>query len=131
MNIADGLQQPRGRGALEQVAAGAGLEGIKQRIAVLIDGQHQELDAGHGALQLAHAFHALDAGQIDVHEHHVGRMPRDFLQGRLRVRVIAGQFQGGCAADQCRQTRADALIVIHDGNFDLHVLGDGGDHTLL
>ena len=58
-------------------------------------------------------------------------MARDFLEGRLRVRVIAGQPKVRIAADERREAGADALVVVHNGDFDLHVLGDGGDHTLL
>ena len=71
---------------------------------------------------MADAFHAFHSRHVDVHEHHIGRIARDFLDGGFGVGIIAGQFKLRRAADERRQAGADAFIIIHDGNFDLHWL---------
>jgi prepilin-type N-terminal cleavage/methylation domain-containing protein len=125
MHVADGVQQTRGCCALEQVAARAGFEGIEKGIAVLVNCQHQELDRGQGGFQLTNAFHAIDAGHVDVHQDDVWRTARDFFQGGLGVGIITQQAEVWSAANQCRKTCPNAFVVIHDGNFYRHIKNVG------
>jgi len=55
---------------------------------------------------------------------------RNFLQCGFGIRVITGEFEVRGTADERRKAGADALVIIHDGNFNLHVLGNTGNHTL-
>ena len=43
--------------------------------------------------------------------------------------VVSGEFEVRRAADERGEAGADAFVVIHNGNFDLHILGNAGNHT--
>ncbi len=71
-------------------------------------------------LELAHTLVTLHAGQIYVHQDHVGKVFGDFLDRGFAVGIFAGEFESARAFDEGREAAADAFVVIHDGHFDLH-----------
>jgi hypothetical protein len=78
--LPDGFQQLLGGGALEHVTAGARRQRVENVFRVLINREHHHLGLRQERLQLPHAFDAVHAGQVDVHEHDVGFDLRQILQ---------------------------------------------------
>jgi len=114
VHIAHGLEELAGGGAFEEITAGAGGEGLKDALAVVIDGEHEELEPGMGGLELAHAVDAVHAGQVDVHEHDVGEESREFLQGFFGGRMAADDREAGGGVDHEGQVVADVIVVLDD-----------------
>lgn len=93
MNFANGFQQFGALGALEKVAVGAGGEGAEDIIGVFVDGEHDDLESRDKLFQLAHAFDAVDAREIDVHENNFRPDFRNVLDGIFGVAVMTEAFE--------------------------------------
>ena len=76
-----------------------------------------------GRLELAHTLIPLHPREVDVHQHHVRQHLRNLLQRRLRIGIATHQLVTRRALNQRRQARQNALIIIYNGNFDLHKYG--------
>jgi hypothetical protein len=68
MDVPDGGEQFLRGGALEQVAGGAGGQGVEDVLGILVDGEHDDLGLGKNLFQATDAFHAVHAREVDVHE---------------------------------------------------------------
>src|SRR6185437_12915171 len=73
IEVADSLDDLGWRGLFEQVARGAGADGVEDIFIVVEDGEHQHLDRGKMCLDGTHAFDAGDVGEADVHEDDIGQ----------------------------------------------------------
>ncbi len=122
MDSLDGFQQFGARHQLEQIPAGAGGEGVKHALGVLIDRQHDELNRRMSQLELTHALDAIHAGQVNVHEHDLGCAggqpgQRLFPRGELTDAGTAAK-----AGDRVHQLGPHAVIIIDYGNLNRHGL---------
>jgi len=102
---------------LGHVVVGARLETSHHVVGVAARGDH---DDGHAALgaNLTTQLEAVDAGEHDVDQHHVGR-----VRGKERHGVLAGRgLVDGPAFVFERQThrRADALVIFDGKNARAH-----------
>ena len=61
-----------GGAVLDQVAAGAGPDGVGEHLLVGVHGEHHDLDVGQLAADLAGGLDAVELGHRDVHEDDVG-----------------------------------------------------------
>jgi hypothetical protein len=71
-DVADGFQQLLGGAGFDEITVGAGFQGHEDALAVLIDGDHDDLQIGRRFAQLDHTIDAGHARQLDVHEDDVG-----------------------------------------------------------
>ena len=121
LDLLDGRQQFRWRRLLEHVARRAGRERVEDVLGVLIHGEHDELRAGQLRLEPPHAFHAVHARQVDVHQNHFGKDLGKLLQRLLRAAVPAHAFESRRAVNQLRQAAPDLRVVLDDGNGNAHL----------
>lgn len=70
--LADRRDQLQGRVALEQVAVDADGEEGAHVLLVTVAGQDQDLDLRQVLVQRAGDLDAVEVGQVDVEQHHVG-----------------------------------------------------------
>jgi len=106
------------RVALKQVTAGTCLKRFEDVIVVRINREHQDLRFGQVILQQSGAFKASHAGQIDIHQHDVGRE-----RGQAFERLLAGFARGDAtktwmAFNDLGQTFAQLTVIFDDADFD-------------
>jgi hypothetical protein len=108
------LEQRVAREGLGDVADGAGLDALGQRLPARRAGQHQHRDAGQARQAGDHPGerHAVEIGQVDVHQDHVRLLAADGADegGAVgqRHQLEAAVVRGG--GDQL----ALDLVVLHD-----------------
>jgi hypothetical protein len=120
MDFTEGTNEVRPLGLLEEITGGAGLEGLKDVVGVLVDGQHHKLGGRELGFELADALGAVHAGQVDVHEDDVGLELADGSEGAFARAMVAHAAEAVGAIDPVDQDLPRLGIVFHDGNFDCH-----------
>src|SRR5690606_20068447 len=91
---------------LEQEARGPRLDGAKQQVLIVVDGQHQEPDRGLHGLGDGHGVNAFEFGHVDVHQDDVGQG----LAGRLALLVKALQAAVTAMQDVDADAVAESLV---------------------
>ena len=122
MNFADRFDQLCALRALQQIARCAGRQRIENVIRILVHCQHHGLNFRRHLLEPAHAFHAIDAWQVDVHQHYFGLLLRQRLERRLGRPVMTHTLKSIRAADHSRECLAQLLVVFDDGDSNWHPL---------
>ena len=120
MEFLNGFEQFLAGGALEHVTARARRQRVEDVFRVLINREHHHLDLRRQLLQLPHAFDSVHAGQIDVHEHHVGFDVGQILERVLGAGMLAHATEAVGAVQHARQRAAQLVIVFNDGNRNGH-----------
>ena len=120
IHILDGGQQFRRADWLEQIAGSPGGERFEDAVRVVVDCKHEDLHAGKKFGQPANALDAIHAGQVDVHQHDLGRETRNLAQGILSARKSPDTAAVGCALEDARKTRAQRRIIFHNRDSNRH-----------
>ncbi len=105
---------------LEQIADGAGSQRLEDPVAVVEHGEHDEIHLRQGGFERAHAVDAGKTGQIDVGQHHVGRVAGDFRDRLFRRGILRDAAKAGGAVENRRPPFANRGIVLKDGDSDAH-----------
>lgn len=85
IHLLDGAQEIDRGCALEQKAAGPIFQRTEDQVAVVINGEHDDVHSGQELLQSCHALDPGHAREIDVHQHNIGQVPGQVGQGALGV----------------------------------------------
>jgi hypothetical protein len=96
---------------------------LKIVVGVLVHGEHDDLGAREQRLELAHAFHAVEARQIDVHQGHVRLQLGNFVQRIFGRGMLAHAPVARRTVDQLDQRRTHARIIFHNRNGNAHARG--------
>ena len=115
-DFGDGLAHFVGGGALEEVTAGAGFEGIEDFVVVAVDGDHDDEELRELLLELCGGLDAGDAGEVDIHEDDIGAKGGDFGEGLLAAAPDADAAALRSALDDASQAGTNSGIVLHDGD---------------
>ena len=110
------FEQFLARRALEHITVRARRQRVENIFRVLIDREHHHLDFRRDFFQLPDALDAVHAGQVDVHQHHVGLGLRQILERVLGVRVIAHAAEAVGAVEHAHERLAQFVAVLDDGN---------------
>ncbi len=120
MDITNSREQLGGRSLLQQITRRAGSQGIKNVLGVLIHREHDELSRRQKRFEPANAFHAAEAGQIDIHQNDVRAGLREFLHGSFRGGVLGEAAKARRVVDEFCEAGTNASIVFNNGNGDAH-----------
>ena len=96
---------------LAQVAGGARAEREKSGVLVVAAGEHHDADLGGLLEDLAHGGDAVDAGQADVHEHHVGPVVQGQLDSLLAVGGVGGHRAAGLLQGVTQGAPGERVVV--------------------
>ncbi len=121
MHGADGVDQLVAQHVLEQVAAGAGLQGAHRTHVATVGGEHDDACARVVAADPGDGLHAVHAWQLQVHQHHVRAQGHVLGDRFLAIGRFAQQPHVGLHAKQCGQAVAQQGVVINNEHAD----GDG------
>ena len=114
MNVGNRLEDFGLRGPLQQIAAGAGQQGVEYLVAVLIDRQHQDLHGGDESLELADTLDAVHLRQVDVHEDDIRGLSGELRDGLLAGPVSAAAHEALSLANTGREILANPSVVFDD-----------------
>ena len=115
---ADGVDDVGFPGALEEVAAGSGLEGGEDGVVVLAHGQHQDTDLRACLQYLPGGLDAADAGHVEVHQDDVGLQGGRGVDRGLAVGGLADDVHIGLGVQQRVQPLAEGFVVVADQDLD-------------
>src|SRR5436190_8438908 len=107
-----------GRGMLQQVAVGAGGEGVHDPAAIAVGREHEHTGAGvvggdaPGGLEAVHARHR------QIHQHDVGLVLGYRRQRRLAVRSRGNDLHAVSGGEQLLEARAHDDVVVDDEDPD-------------
>src|ERR1035438_7452437 len=110
MDIGNRLKDFGLRRSLQQIAAGSGQQGVEYLVAVLIDGQHQDLRGGDEGFELADTLDAVHLRQIDVHQDDIRGLGRELRDGFLAGPVSATTHEALCLANTGREILANPSV---------------------
>jgi len=101
-------------GAFGDVAAGAGFEGLEDKLAVFIDRHHNDVGVGAFIFNDLGAVDTVHTGKLDVHEHDLGFVAVQISDG-VFGRAVGVHYHKllGAVHDQ-GEAVADLLVVLHD-----------------
>ena len=114
----DRLRDLLDRGVLEEVAAGAALDGLVEVGLLVGHRQHHDLGGRHGLLD---GDAGLDAGDLRhpyVEQHHVGRDRAGQLDAGSTVTGVADDVEAGLGVHQHLQPATEQLLVVDDDDAD-------------
>ena len=120
MHLLDRFQKFGTFRSLEKVSVGAGSQGAKNVVGVFVDREHDDLELGDQLFQLADAFDAVDAGQIDVHQNNLGTNFGQFLDGFFGGAVVTKALEAISAIQHAGERVAQLFVVFDDGDGDGH-----------
>jgi hypothetical protein len=86
--VADGVVEFGGFAGFEEVAVGAGFEGLEDGFVVLVDGEHDDVEVGELFFEFGDALDAGFAGEFDVHEDDVGGWREIFWRASSAVAAV-------------------------------------------
>jgi len=109
--------------AFEEVPVGAGFEGIEQKRAFVVDGQHQNRECGESHFELAHTFDSRHPGKPDVHKDDIGFELGDFGQGGFRITEGTNDIKSRVGGKESGQAFAQAGTVFNNGHTNIGFLG--------
>ena len=89
-------------------------------ILILIDREHHKLRGRQERLETAHGFHAVDAGEIDVHDDHLRLVFGNGFDGGLAGAVIAHAAETVRVIHPVHEDFPHPGIVFYNGNCDGH-----------
>jgi len=118
--LAEGREQFAGRGLFEEITIGTSHKSVKYGIALIVDGEHDELGPGQEGLEFADGIDAAHARQVDIHEHDIGQETGDFRHGIFTAGMLADALEVGGPVDQLHQSFTGGGVVFDDGNGDGH-----------
>jgi len=122
----DGLEQPGRRGLFEQITAGPRPQRLENAVVILKDGEHHDAGGGQRGFQPPNALDAGDAGEVDVHQHDIGRQGREPLEGGFAGGEGANAGKAGGTSEQVEEGLSLIGAVLDEGDFDgLSVHGRG------
>ena len=122
VDFAEGGEEFFARCLFEKVSGGSGFEGFEDAVRVFVNGDHDELDFWKLDFETADAFHAVEAGEVDVYEGDVGFVVGDGLEGFLSVAILAHKGEAVRLFDPVGVDGAERQIVFNDGDGNV-VLG--------
>lgn len=126
-DVGDGFEDFFRVGAFQKIAAGSCAEGFEYGFGVIIHGDDDDMERREKFLQSRRAFDAGHIRQMEVHEHHVGRISRDFANGVLAAITHADARKPGRFVDETLEGAADAGVVLDEGHGN-HRSWCGGRH---
>src|SRR5581483_11906482 len=118
VDVANGLKEVGGALALEDVAGGAGGEGLEDAVVILVDCQHDNDHFGMALFEAGDAFDAVDAGHVDVHEDDVRAVVGQAAQGVGGGGVGADAVVAGGAVDEGGHGTSELSLIVEEGNGD-------------
>lgn len=107
-------QNLHGWGSLQQITVRPRLKRLKDRLVILMDGEHEDRDMGAGRLKPLNALDTGNLRQIDVHQHDVGGRFLDALQRVFSGWISAAARKSTGALDQHTEAFTYALVVFND-----------------
>ena len=116
MNFANGFEQFGAFRALEEVAVCACGQGTEDIFCIFINCEHDDLKFGNELFQLADAFDAVDAREIDVHKDNFGTDPGNLLDGFFGGAVVAEALEAISAVQDAGERVSQLLVVFDDGD---------------
>jgi hypothetical protein len=115
-DLAQGLEQPRGRRLLQEVAGGPGADRIEHVTIVVVDGQGHQDQGRMPLLQEPDALHAGHPGQAEVYQHRVGQRRAQVTKRLLHgPEGLQAAIPGG-AADEGLQALPETGLILDDGD---------------
>src|ERR1017187_262859 len=87
------FEEPGGRSLLEEITASAGAHGAEHRVAVLMDGKHQDGQFRREFMNPANALNTGHAGKPDISEQNVGRAAANLLERVLHRAVLTANLE--------------------------------------
>ncbi len=103
---------------LRHEPAGAGRHRGRDDARVLEPGDHDDLGVGVDRAEASGGLHPIHPGQVDVHEHDVGRGLLADAEGFVEVVGGAEQAQARLALEGERQGLAEELVIVHHEHAD-------------
>lgn len=79
----DGFEEAGGRGSLDEVAHCPRAEGLENKAALLVHGEHHDLKVWAGGLEARGGINAAHSRQMDIHENDIRRQAGDGSKGFL------------------------------------------------
>ena len=116
VDLADRLQKPGWRSALEQISVRPGPQRFVKLLLVVVYREHQYLHCRNEALQFRDAINARSARQIDVKQNNVGAIGWDLAQGFRGVAIGPHAAEPFAAVNQGAEALANPVIILHDRN---------------
>jgi hypothetical protein len=125
MDVADGVEELAFGLRFEEIAAGPGLERAKDDFAILMLGEHDDLEIGQRFLQFTHAIDAGHFRQLDVHEDDVRWILRNGFQGFFRGGMRGATLDIRGAAEDLHERFGQGAVVFDDHDGFRHGLKSG------
>jgi len=120
VNLLHGLDELGLRHVFEQITVGAGAQGVENHVALIVGREHEDLGFGQGFLEARDALDAVHAGEVDIHQDHIGVFLRNFFQGFFARGVGADTAQPGGVAEPGHQALAHFGLIFDYRNFNTH-----------
>src|SRR5262249_38987766 len=99
----------------------AHLERLKNPVAVIINGEHDDLNGRQDSAYLADTFDARHTRQVYIHENDLRRTSWQVLDRVFATAIAADGFQSLGFAQKRFHVGTPAGIIFDDGNFQGHV----------
>jgi hypothetical protein len=115
---ADGARDLLGRGALEQVPAGAGPDGAQHALVRIVGGEDQNARLGGHGGEAGQGLDAVHSRELQVEQHHVGPQALGERQGLLARPDRADDAEVRLVLQDSHQALADDGMVVDDQDTD-------------
>ena len=116
MNFENGFEQFGAFGALEEVTVCARGQRAEDIFGIFVNREHDDLKFGNELLQLANAFDAVDAREIDVHQDNLRADFGNFFNGFFGSAVMAEAFEAIGAIQHAGEGVSQLLVIFDDGD---------------
>src|SRR6266511_2673802 len=115
---ADGVGDLLDGDLLEQVAVGAGLDGVVEVGLLVGDRQHEDLGVGDEVLDGLGRLDAAAPRHADVHQHHVGHQLLGLVDGLGAVAGLSDDLDVVLLLEHHLEATAEQRVVVHDQHAD-------------
>lgn len=119
VDFAEGGEKLIAGSLFEKISGGTGFESFEDSVGVFVDRDHDELDFRYLLLETAHAFDAVEAGEVDVRENDVGFILRDSLKCLLPVFIETDESEAFRLLDPISVDASQGEVVFDDGDRDV------------